>query len=92
MNDTDTAATAASQENMKHTLLFPYQLATGVMLDTLTIRRPKVRDMKAAQRRADNVVDQEIILISLVCEPALTPEDLEGMDCKDYAVIQGFFR
>jgi hypothetical protein len=76
----------------EYTLLYPYKQPTGVMLDKLTLRRAKVRDLKAAQKRGDSPADVEVVLISLVCQPALTPEDLEDMDCKDYAAIQGFLR
>ena len=94
MDDTNGAKMNANAPALRQEFIlqFPYKLATGALLDKVTLRRPKVRDLKAAQKRGDNPGDVEVVLVSLICEPPLTPEDIDDMDHKDYAVLQGFLR
>ena len=74
------------------TLEFPLTLPDGTVVEKLTLRRAKVRDMKAAQRRGDTPEEREIALFALLCTPALAPEDLEGMDLADYGQLQRHFQ
>ena len=73
-------------------LQYPITLPGGVMVNSIMFRRPKVRDLKTAQQRAKTADEQELILLSLLCEPAMTPEDLEGMDLADYGQFQRRFQ
>lgn len=72
------------------TLKYPVTLATGKVIDKLSLRRPKVRDLKAVQRAHDKSEEQELALLSLLA--GLTPEDIEELDLADYKSIQDTFR
>lgn len=71
---------------LKHTV----KLATGQTLVKVTLRRPKVRDLKAAQRVSDKPEEQELALIAHLA--GLTPEDVEELDLADYKAIAEHFR
>lgn len=86
MNETDT-----NQENVI-TLKFPLTLPSGQRVEKLSMRRGKVRDMKLAQKRGTTSEEREIVLFSLLCQPAITPEDLEDMDLADYGQVQKMFQ
>ncbi|TXF11932.1 phage tail assembly protein [Pelomicrobium methylotrophicum] len=75
---------------MDITLKHPVKLATGQMLAKITLRRPKVRDLKAAQRVSDKPEEQELALIAALA--GLTPEDIEELDLADYKAIAESFR
>ncbi|HEX8028466.1 MAG TPA: phage tail assembly protein [Vicinamibacterales bacterium] len=64
----------------------------GVVRDTLTLRRPKVRDMRAAQKIAPGDEEgQELAIFAALA--GVSPNDLEGMDLGDYHRIQdAYFR
>ena len=47
----------------KVTLQFPVTLADGRTVDSITLRRAKVRDLKTAQRHGSDQVEQEIMLL-----------------------------
>lgn len=51
----------------------------GNNITELTIRRPKVKDMR--KMRGDNDLEQSIILIAIVT--GLVPEDLDELDIVD---------
>ncbi|MBW7863054.1 MAG: phage tail assembly protein [Candidatus Hydrogenedens sp.] len=91
-NHAAAAARADSGDRKTFTLDRPYRLATGVMLEQVTVRRAKVRDMKIAQARGNGTAEMELAMISICSDPPITPEDLDEMDFKDYLAIQGFFR
>ncbi len=71
-------------------LKHPVKLATGTTLERVTLRRAKVRDLKAAQRGSDKADEQELALLALLC--GLTPEDLEELDLADYRALADAFR
>lgn len=71
-------------------LKHPVKLATGQQLAKVTLRRPKVRDLKAAQRVSDKPEEQELALIAQLA--GLTPEDVEELDLADYKAIAEHFR
>ncbi|MDD3938073.1 phage tail assembly protein [Rhodoferax sp.] len=71
-------------------LKHPVKLATGTLLERITLRRAKVRDLKQAQRSGDKPEDQELALLALLC--GLTPEDMEELDLADYHAIAVQFR
>ncbi|MFM0598143.1 phage tail assembly protein [Paraburkholderia dilworthii] len=64
----------------------------GVVRDVLTLRRPKVRDMRAAQKVAPGDEEgQEIAIFAALA--GVSPNDLEGMDLGDYHRVQdAYFR
>jgi len=64
----------------------------GVVRDTLTLRRPKVRDMRAAQKIAPGDEEgQELAIFAALA--GVSPNDLEGMDLGDYHRVQdAYFR
>lgn len=82
----------ADSNTVEIALKHPVTLPTGARLDRVTVRRPKVRDMKNAQKRGGSAEERELVLFSAICEPALTPEDFEEMDLEDYGQIQRTFR
>lgn len=59
----------------------------GVECDTFTMRRPKVRDMRGAQKLAPNdAEEQELILFASLAD--IAPSDLDAMDMADYERVQ----
>lgn len=75
---------------MDITLKHPVKLATGQTIGKVTLRRPKVRDLKQAQRVSDKTEEQELALIAMLA--GLTPEDIEELDLADYKSIAESFR
>ena len=75
---------------MEIKLEHPFTIATGKRIDVLTMRRAKVKDLKAANRFGDKPEDQEIALLAILTD--LTPEDVQEMDLADYTQLQGSFR
>ncbi len=71
-------------------LKYPFKTGLGVEVAELTLRRPKVRDLKLAQRHGKDAASVELAMIGMVCEPKLTPEDMEAMDLADYRAITMF--
>ena len=65
----------------------------GTTYTSLTMRRPKVRDEKAARRVAKDDAEREIRLLANLCE--VVPEVIEELDLADYRALQeaftGFF-
>jgi hypothetical protein len=59
---------------------------------TITLRRATVRDLKQAQRVADNPSDVDTWLVSILSEEKLTNEDVEGLDLADWAEVQAAFQ
>ena len=60
--------------------------ADGETVRTVRMRRPKVRDMRAASRAAANPEEREIALIVNLC--SLSPETVDEIDMADYGRIQ----
>ncbi|MGP8440517.1 phage tail assembly protein [Paraburkholderia fungorum] len=70
---------------------FPYDTPNG-KLTALTFRRGKVRDQLEAQRMAPgDSIRQEIILMTLLADEKITPEDIEELDLGDMAEVQAVF-
>lgn len=79
-------ATGKPVETVTVPLDFPTKF-DGVERDRLTLRRPKVRDMRAAQKVAAGDPDGvELALFATLAEVA--PNDLEDMDLADYHGLQ----
>ncbi|ERK98320.1 hypothetical protein O999_26775, partial [Pseudomonas putida LF54] len=62
------------------------------MVDTVSLRSPTVRDIRAAQQGAgDDDEQRELNLFASLAE--VSAKDLEGMALKDYTRLQtGYFR
>ncbi len=58
----------------------------GTTIETLTLRRPKVRDMLAVEKAAQSDAEKEITLFANLCE--LSPTTLHELDMADYTQLQ----
>ena len=76
----------------KVTLQFPLTTGDGRTITEVSLRRPKVRDLKNAQRGGHGQADQEIALFAAITDERLTPEDMEELDMADYSRIQAEFQ
>ncbi|EJO60890.1 hypothetical protein BURMUCF1_2369, partial [Burkholderia multivorans ATCC BAA-247] len=73
-------------ETVKIKLKYPVAF-DGVVRDELVMRRPKVRDMRAASKQAQGDDElREIVLFATLADVA--PDDIEGMDMVDYDAMQ----
>lgn len=70
-------------------LKYPVRLATGEILEKLTLRRPKVGDIRAVAGLATDA-EQELSIMARIS--GLVPEDLDELDFADYKALQEFFR
>lgn len=53
---------------------------------TLTMRRPKVKDQKAAQKMGGSDDEREIMLFANLCD--VTPDVIDELDMADYGAVQ----
>jgi len=65
-----------------------YPLENGTK--ALTMRRPRVRDMLAAEKAKGSDAEKEIAMFSNLCEVA--PSDIEALDMADYLQLQEAYR
>jgi Phage tail assembly chaperone proteins, E, or 41 or 14 len=72
-------------------LAFPLNTPSGVV-KTITFRRGKAREMLAAQRIEADAARRELVLMSMLSEEKLTPEDFEELDLADLADVQSTFQ
>ena len=75
-------------EPKKITLQYPIEV-DGANVEALTMRRPLVRDLRAAQQAAGSAAataDVEIRLFANLCE--LAPDAFDPMDLGDYRQVQ----
>ena len=70
-------------------LKYPLRLGTGERLDKVTLRRPRVGDLRAAAHLASDA-EQELAIFARIT--GLIPEDLDEMDLADYKQLQDWFR
>lgn len=75
--------------NITITLNVPVVLADGRQLNSLTLRRAKVSDLRAVSRLEGDAA-QEIALAARLA--GLVPEDMDALDLSDYKQIQDWFR
>jgi uncharacterized protein (DUF58 family) len=73
------------------TLDTPLNTPNGTV-STITLRRGKAKDMMAAQRAEKDPARGEILLISMLAQEKVTPEDLEELDMADLAEVQAAFQ
>ncbi|MFD2643066.1 phage tail assembly protein [Pseudomonas japonica] len=65
--------------------------ANGVQVDSLALRAPTVRDLRAAQSDTADDATRELNLFASLAEVGI--KDLEGLALKDYSRLQaGYFR
>lgn len=76
----------------KFELEYPVRLADGRDVKVVHLRRPKVRELKQAQRQSDDPAEQQFVLMSLMSQEKLTPEDFDDLDLADYMKMNRFFR
>ena len=70
-------------------LKYSMRLATGETLDKVTVRRPRVGDLRAVMH-ISNEAEQGLALVSRIT--GLVAEDLDMLDLKDLEAIQATFR
>lgn len=70
-------------------LNYPVEL-NGLTVNELNIRRPKVRDMLAADKSKGSEADKEIRMFANLCE--VEPNVIEGLDLSDYANLQKVYQ
>ncbi len=66
-------------------LTYPIQV-NGVEVDTLKMRRAKLRDRLAVDKQLVSDGEKEVNLIANLCEVA--PTDLDDIDMSDYKKLQ----
>lgn len=66
-------------------LKFPV-IISGETVETLTLRRPKVRDMLAGDKQGGSDADKEIRTFANLCE--VSPKVIEELDLIDYRQLQ----
>lgn len=74
---------------MTVSLKYPVRLPTGQMLDKVTVRRPRVGDLRAVLH-ISNEAEQGLALVARIS--GMVPEDLDMLDLKDLEAIQATFR
>jgi hypothetical protein len=77
------------QGTVEITLDYPIDTGRG-RVEKLFVRRPKVKDLRAAARFGKGPEEQETGLFAALT--GLVPEDFDGMDLVDYAKLQDAFR
>lgn len=70
-------------------LKYPVRLATGRLLEEVTVRRPRVGDLRAVAHIAGEA-EQGLALVARVS--GLVPEDLDELDLSDLNALQDVFR
>ncbi|ODP33063.1 hypothetical protein A9762_20685 [Pandoraea sp. ISTKB] len=81
---------AKKLETISVPLTYPIDI-NGVKVDVLTMRRPKVRDTRAAQQTSGgDDGEYEIHLFAALIGGA--PSDLDALDMEDYDALQNAFR
>lgn len=67
----------------------PLATKDGRTLETLTMREPLVRDMRAAKKASTSEDGQEVTLFANLCE--ITPSDIDQLPVSDYRKVQEAF-
>lgn len=76
---------------MTQTIKLDYPVtAEGRTIEEITLRRPKVRDMLAADKGAGGEAEKEIRMFANLAE--VTPTIIEGLDLADYARLQETYK
>ena len=64
--------------------------ADGGTVSALQLRRPRVRDMLAADKTAGSEAEKEVQMFASLCE--VTPGVIEALDLTDYMTLQETYR
>ncbi|NPE59287.1 phage tail assembly protein [Dickeya dadantii] len=72
------------------TLSVPYTTAAGATIETITLQRLRVKDLKAIRRISEKPGDWDDLLLAR--SAGLVPEDLDSMDLGDYLELQKRFQ
>lgn len=76
---------------MTQTVKLDYPVtAEGRSIDEITLRRPKVRDMLAADGSAGSEAEKEISMFANLAE--LAPATIEALDLADYQALQETYK
>lgn len=75
---------------MELKLNHPYTNAAGQKLEKLTLRRLKVKDLRAMTEQAGES-SGKMELLGVARMANMVPEDLDEMDAADYQVLKGRF-
>ena len=76
---------------MTQTIKLDYPVtAEGQTIEEINLRRPKVRDMLAADKGAGSEAEKEIRMFANLAEVA--PAIIEGLDLADYARLQESYK
>lgn len=71
----------------KYDLKHPFKSTTGADVKVVEIRRPKVRDVRNAARKAGgNAEEQGIVMLGDLCQ--LSPDDTDLLDLEDFVAIE----
>ncbi len=89
--------TDKTQQQTKHnpdgsktvTLKYPVRLATGELLEKVTVRRARIGDLRAVAH-VKHEVEQGLMLLQRVT--GLMEEDLDMLDIADLEVLQSAFQ
>jgi len=76
-------------QNVDIKLAFPLSDG-GQVIDKLSMRRPKVRDMLGGAQAGGSDAEAEVRLFAGLCD--ITPELVEGMDLLDYQALQDAYK
>ena len=68
------------------TLYYEYEADDGAKVSTLTMRPPRVRDSRDAQRNGTTAAEHETVLMANLCEVA--PEFIAELHMCDYLAMQ----
>ncbi len=80
-----TAAVIPNQVKLK----FPITNGLGEKVETITLRRGVLKDLKLAQRNAAGVAtDVDTWLVSILAKEQLVFEDVERLDLADWSEVQ----
>lgn len=90
MSNTETK-TETGPKIIKVDLAFPLKTPSGEV-KSITFRRGKAKDMMAAQRIEPDTARRELVLMSMLAEEKVAPEDLEELDLADLADVQNTFQ
>jgi len=71
---------------VKIDLKHPVKDVTGEIIQSLTVRSPKVRDMIAAEKAFETEGERGVYLMSLLC--GVSPKVIEEMEMIDYRQLQ----
>jgi hypothetical protein len=80
----------ARQKTTEVVLEFPIKIE-GVEVSRLTLRRPKVGDVLAAEEQAKGKGEKEIEILTFANLCQVTPAEIRELDLDDYKKIQEAF-